>query len=611
MKSSLRLSLYVVVLSIAVVLGLSLYTSMTEAGGESLTKYDYLQWVGREVHLTWACSYYDSKYAATADVNVLSSAEKSIEWFNKKFVIGEGYWEALADYSAEEPVYVEKEECYTEYVYENKTNETIGEQEICFNITTQSGTRAVTRQRWEPYEWDRNAKHLRFCARLKIVLGSRSIEHVPVMFGYEFREYDWWNDSYKYRYPIQSYATSAGILININDTYAPNIWTLNATSGEKKYLYCENTGCTSGSVAIGNETNETAWENGTARMGDNPTDLYSQNVLFRLHVDELNGSLAYDSGKFNNTFSYSDSPTKTRANSIWDGALDFDGTNDYIYKTGIQTNTEGTISFWIYPKEYTSYHYLTKEDGLPWATRDFYINVEGQNGSHWGYQFVTVNTDNAAYCIVARGNPYYPLTAYEWNYVVAVYNSSGCFVYVNGVIDANITNPTGTKKTSTYKFWWAARTDGKNINATFDEMIYENRSWGNQEVLEHYYNGIDNLTWLGAMQAVDNATESDGRKAIVEGIEDPDALGSSAEIHTDQHIYLRHANGSQQNGTFDKVAVKGNQTWAFNYIAPTDNTNPEVNMNNLSNVVYIWQQANLTTSEIKSAVKGLINSTKS
>jgi len=108
---------------------------------------------------------------------------------------------------------------------------------------------------------------------------------------------------------------------------------------------------------------------------------------------------------------------------------------------------------------------------------------------------------------------------------------------------------------------------------------------------------------------ISNATELEGRNAIKDGIQDPDALGPDAVIYPDQHIYIRYADGNQTNGTFDRVAVEGNQTWAFNYIPPTGNINPKTNMNNMTTVVYIWEEANLTYDEIRDAVKGLINST--
>jgi hypothetical protein len=128
MKSSFRLTAYALIFSIIVVFILSFSINQTEAGGGTLTKDDYLKWVGREVDLTWACTYYDSNYAETAEVNMLSSAEKSIEWHNRHFVTGDGYWEALFNYTVNEPVYTETEVCYTEDLYDNVTKQTVGQK---------------------------------------------------------------------------------------------------------------------------------------------------------------------------------------------------------------------------------------------------------------------------------------------------------------------------------------------------------------------------------------------------------------------------------------------------------------------------------------------------
>ncbi|VVB76330.1 Uncharacterised protein [Candidatus Tiddalikarchaeum anstoanum] len=111
-----------------------------------------------------------------------------------------------------------------------------------------------------------------------------------------------------------------------------------------------------------------------------------------------------------------------------------------------------------------------------------------------------------------------------------------------------------------------------------------------------YYDDVN----IGEM----NATELEGRNAIEEGIHSS-VLGPSAVIYTDQKLYIY--NGTHKLGTFDKVVKTNNQVWAFNYITSGENYQ---SMKNLTNVIYFWEQGNMSYSEIKTAVGQYINNTK-
>ncbi len=84
-------------------------------------------------------------------------------------------------------------------------------------------------------------------------------------------------------------------------------------------------------------------------------------------------------------------------------------------------------------------------------------------------------------------------------------------------------------------------------------------------------------------------------------------IGANVVKYTDQKLYARNLSDAQVIGRFDKVAASGNQRWAFNYITGSD-TN--INMFNITPVLYTVEMNDLTAEQITDTVGKLINSTK-
>ncbi|MBI3051499.1 hypothetical protein HYY74_03500 [Candidatus Woesearchaeota archaeon] len=101
-------------------------------------------------------------------------------------------------------------------------------------------------------------------------------------------------------------------------------------------------------------------------------------------------------------------------------------------------------------------------------------------------------------------------------------------------------------------------------------------------------------------------SEADARIAIERGI-NSSVLGTSATKQTDQQLYARNLSNSQATGRFDRVAIAGNQRWAFNYLAGSDTA---VSMFNLTPALYTLEISGSTTSDITHMVSNLINNTK-
>lgn len=98
--------------------------------------------------------------------------------------------------------------------------------------------------------------------------------------------------------------------------------------------------------------------------------------------------------------------------------------------------------------------------------------------------------------------------------------------------------------------------------------------------------------------------ENEGRQAIMEGI---NGTIPYASISTDQQVYVVYPNGEQKLGKFDKVAVLGNQTWAFNYLTGNETA---TNMTSLFNVVNVWEMLSLSYAQILNHVASFIINTQ-
>lgn len=80
-------------------------------------------------------------------------------------------------------------------------------------------------------------------------------------------------------------------------------------------------------------------------------------------------------------------------------------------------------------------------------------------------------------------------------------------------------------------------------------------------------------------------------------------------ISTSQQVYMVNPNGQHYFGRFDKVTQKNNQTWAFNYIN-IGLGESAINMTSLLNILNVWQNSSLNTTQITSQVEAFINATK-
>ncbi|MBC8501107.1 MAG: hypothetical protein ISS25_03010 [Nanoarchaeota archaeon] len=167
------------------------------------------------------------------------------------------------------------------------------------------------------------------------------------------------------------------------------------------------------------------------------------------------------------------------------------------------------------------------------------------------------------------------------------YNSAG-LVY----------NESGTVSSPEYYY-----VNGNDYISPYDEIWFDN-FFICKGICNFYENSATITIGDEQMEDLPFENESEARSTMTSAINN---VLTNPVIYTDMQIYARYYNGSQMLGRFDKIAVSGNQRWAFNYIAGSDTY---TNMWNLTSVFYVLEMANLTSSQITVEVETLINNTE-
>ncbi len=240
----------------------------------------------------------------------------------------------------------------------------------------------------------------------------------------------------------------------------------------------------------------------------------------------------------------------------------------------------------------------------------------------------TLNSDEVAELYNGGTGLFYPFSADETPPHITKYSDQGASCS-NWNTDTSIACPTGDTTPTLYFNTsknaycaigindWNYTTMGSSRNCTSgegttehactltlqDELVYEDSI----VYLSCKDNsGNENTTSTsGALSLTITGLESGSESAIETGIQN--ALLTDYTIYSDQQIYARKLDGTQDTGTFDRVAKKGSKVWAFNHITKGEE---HVGLFNLTPVLYVLEMANSTNSTIINLVELMINETK-
>jgi len=299
----------------------------------------------------------------------------------------------------------------------------------------------------------------------------------------------WWDIAYPFRYPIYNNHTTTEYTLSVNDNKLVGgnqiIW---SSLINDSYIYCEQSGCSSGLIAIANETNEKNWENESSKTGNNPTEIWKDYVAI-YHLTEAD---SIDSTLRSNGTAGGD-PTVVAG--LFGNGLEMDGTGDYVDINNIVNyftdHGDFTVEFWVKPtREWNS---TTGQMGM---------------GSHAGGRAdIWYNSHNGAISMLSYdgANPhtiYYTMDFLKdtWYYIVFTFDSGtgDAKIYINGewkVTEASFdweNNPTSRASIG-------GDYDGNPSSyGVYDEYRFSNVTRDLDYIQTNYYNGIGNMTTLGA-----------------------------------------------------------------------------------------------------------------
>lgn len=236
--------------------------------------------------------------------------------------------------------------------------------------------------------------------------------------------------------------------------------------------------------------------------------------------------------------------------------------------------------YWVQPRAGTlSFTFDAENAGNLIKQSTYNVTTASSNGTVWRLSTsnnvnttdptptVTFNTTDIANCSISKNN---------WNYTAMVTNDS--------------TTKCGTVDTT-------------NMSCTLPDT--QALAIGAQSI------------YIACRSASGDDTSNSGALAITFFIDEPtmrsymdsaitNVLGNPT-IYTDQQIYLRRLNGSQYMATYDKVAVSGQQRWAFNFLTGSD---AYQNVGNLTPVLYTYETTNISTTQLQTEIEEFIRATQ-
>jgi len=321
-----------------------------------------------------------------------------------------------------------------------------------------------------------------------------------------------WYGSFDYRYEINSNATSV-IPISVNDTAGVNgtiYWTLNASSGDHTYLYCQNSGCGTGNITIANETDELCYENEDTRGGNCPTSVW-EGLGGVWHFGEKSGTTAYDSSANNNTMTLNEADYKSDGRLGYAIGLGGNSTSyGYVPDSESLRVTNSTIMAWIISQGIGS--------GVQYVVRKW--GTDGCVGTECGY-WMSIYQSGRLRCIYGDGNGNaYTTTDFTslqmsnnvWYLITCVKNATHVVSYINGVENESVSmeSNVATNNVSVcigQDAFGDCSSGSQSYSGYIDEIRIYDRALTEDEILQVYYNGVDNhLTFLGTEETTTTTT---------------------------------------------------------------------------------------------------------
>jgi hypothetical protein len=216
---------------------------------------------------------------------------------------------------------------------------------------------------------------------------------------------------------------------------------------------------------------------------------YHFDTLLLLHLDEGNGTIAYDSSGFendgilyNNTISCSNPPITTCPkwiNGKYGKALNFDGIDDYVEIGSFPKLTkDATFSAWINISQLKNFNtILVSENASGYQNFGIFVNASG-----WILFQFTNSAGNLKQHWANAG-----ITENQWYHIAIVFDDSNNIIrfYLNGteIFSESETDSLASWPNQVLRIGWGkSQINGYQFNGTIDEVRIVNRSLSSEEI---------------------------------------------------------------------------------------------------------------------------------
>lgn len=618
---------------------------------------DYVKHVETKADITSAYTWYRVCNPEAGDFTISNSRDFNVTFINAKGAATGSHFEIRANLSSFRNV---SERICNPYnsvsSYENGTIVTI----VADNCTLIMSERFIEEYSWERFNPTGNIFRANTCYDIKVV-GSYPVAYgqnyvnVDNVLGYRgmyFSEYALWlagwdrrkcinansTNGSRLNYPLGLFEGTGGparsMCINITkmDNYGGKQWEIrvvdNQTNATVPFEVISNStdwACMVMIVNLTNNGNDTFcvyWNNSLAPnmtystdfASVGPTSLQVANHQFGFRgstiqtIDNFSFGRNVDGQELITTMTGDGGVTSNLARDV--GSCQFSQINGTVVKWNNCTNgvigctymfaaynnfTRVVCSGFPSPSTNNDGYYDVCGDGSAAPSTVFYRKNDGTMGTLHG---TTQSTQDAA-GMYSCGKDAYGTHAFFY------YNAS----WAQSITNSNRSN-VNTRETTAPDpiITFPATAENGNYVGNLNTMnIYIGVTGNSTSATHDVWAWLENrpILTVGRNESfIGNASEADGRLAMETGI-----LSSlpNASIYTTQQVYARNLSDSQVLGRFDKVALSGNQRWAFNYITGADSF---VNMFNITPALYTLEMSTTNSSQITDTVSKLINNTK-
>ena len=208
---------------------------------------------------------------------------------------------------------------------------------------------------------------------------------------------------------------------------------------------------------------------------------FDNSLIGYWNFENVSGNTVYDYSIYNHNGNLNGGLVINNTNSIRGNYGFFDGNNDYV---GIGSSSRYNILI-----NFTIQSWIKKGSTTGWK-KIFSVGVPGNRGYSFGFNSNEVVLTK--YGILDFNTGYY-INDNIWHHLVAVFNSSGMYLFVDGSLVASNSDSNNLNPTNSDNSYIGRENSGSYFNGLIDEIMIFNRSLSIQEIKALYNSKINKL----------------------------------------------------------------------------------------------------------------------